>query len=296
MKYYEVIIYTDDIPAVTQQLIDMDITAMQIEDPADLRDIIENQSTYNWDFVDPSFVEKELSARPKITVYFETEQEAADVAALFPEAVLNEADDSEWKDKYKEHFKALKLTDDIIVVPSWEAAPQGSEKIIDLDPGMAFGTGAHQTTAMCARLLEKYGCEGKKVLDVGTGSGILSIAAALMGSKDILGVDIDETAVEVAKENIDKNGMSDIIRIEKGDLTKGIDYKGDIVVANIIAELVIELAASVKKHLVPGGYFISSGILAEKEEMVTNALTDLGFIIDDVLKDEEWCAVGAHYE
>lgn len=296
MKYYEVIIYTDDIPAVTSKLIDMDITAMQIEDPADLRDIIENQSTYNWDFVDPSFVEKELSARPKVTVYFEHEKEAEDVASMFDDAVLNEADDSEWKDKYKEHFKALRLTDDIVVVPSWEEAPQGDEKVIDLDPGMAFGTGAHQTTSMCAQLLEKYGCEGKKVLDVGTGSGILSISAALMGSTDILGVDIDETAVEVANENVEKNGMSDIIRIEKGDLTKGIDFKGDIVVANIIAELVIELAASVKKHLVPGGYFISSGILAEKEEKVTNALKGLGFIIDDVLKDEEWCAVGAHYE
>ena len=159
MKYYEVIIYTDDIPAVTSKLIDMDITAMQIEDPADLRDIIENQSTYNWDFVDPSFVEKELSARPKVTVYFEHEKEAADVAAMFDEAVLNEADDSEWKDKYKEHFKALRLTDDIVVVPSWEEAPQGDEKVIDLDPGMAFGTGAHQTTSMCAQLLEKYGCE-----------------------------------------------------------------------------------------------------------------------------------------
>lgn len=296
MKYYEVTIYTDDIPAVTQQLIEMDITAMQIEDPADLRDIIENQSTYNWDFVDPGFVEKELAAHPKITVYFEDVNEAERIAAMFGEAYVCCTDDSEWKDKYKEHFKSLRLTDDIIVVPSWEEKPDGDDKVIDLDPGMAFGTGAHQTTSMCAKLLEKYGCEGKKVLDVGTGSGILSIAAALMGSTDILGVDIDDTAVEVAKENVEKNGLSDVIRIEKGDLTKGIDYIGDIVVANIIAELVIELAGSVKDHLVPGGYFISSGILAEKEDMVKNALADLGFVIDDVLGDNEWCAIGAHYE
>ena len=296
MKYYMVTIPTKDTEKTTARLIDMAIYSMQIEDPADLRDIIENQSQYNWDFVDPELVREELEQEPRVIVFFETKEEAENLAGEFENATVTEQDDEEWKNKYKEHFKSLKLTDDIAVIPSWEKRPGGDIKVIDLDPGMAFGTGAHETTSMCARLLEMYGCENKKILDVGTGSGILAIAAALMGCTNVLGVDIDDTAVEVAKENVEKNGLADVINIRKGDLAKGIDYTADMVVANIIAELVIELAGSVKDHLVPGGKFISSGILKEKCEMVETALKDLGFIIDDVMTEGDWCAIGAHYE
>ena len=296
MKYYMVTIPTKDTEKTAARLIDMDIYSIQIEDPADLKDIIENQSRYNWDFVDPELVRDELAQEPCVKVFFETKEEAENLADEFENATITEQDDEEWKNKYKEHFKSLKLTDDIAVIPSWEKRPEGEIKVIDLDPGMAFGTGAHETTSMCARLLEMYGCENKKILDVGTGSGILAIAAALMGCTDVLGVDIDDTAVEVAKENVGKNGLSGVITIRKGDLAKGIDYTADTVVANIIAELVIDLAGSVKDHLVPGGKFISSGILKEKRELVENALKDLGFIIDDVMTEGDWCAIGAHYE
>lgn len=306
MKYYQLTIITEKVEETVTKLAEMDITSLQIEDPDDIKDIIENQSLYNWDFVDPDMVKDELSQVPRIKVFFETREQAEEIAGLLDASKMQDSgikgitveviDDENWKNKYKEHFKALSLTEDIVVVPSWEEKPEGNVKVIDLDPGMAFGTGAHETTSMCARLMEKYGCEGKMILDVGTGSGILAIAAALMGSKDILGIDIDETAVEVARENVEKNRCSDVVEIKPGDLAKGIDCTADMVVANIIAELVIELAKDIKKHLKAGGSFICSGILLEKRDMVKNALTDLDFIIDDVYEKGDWCAIGAHYE
>ncbi len=296
MKYYQVIITTEDTESVIEELAGLDIFEYQIEDPADLREIMDNKSEYDWDFIDEDLVKNELTMMPRVNVFFEDAGRAAQVASKFIDAEIRTIDDADWKEKYKEQFKALALTENIVVCPSWEEVPEGDYIIISLDPGMAFGTGDHATTSMCAQLMEKWGCEGKKVLDVGTGSGILAIAAALMGASDVLGIDIDDDAVAVANENVAKNGCSDKIKIVKGDLTEGVDYEADLVVANIIAELVIELAKDIKKHLKPGGPFICSGILVEKSEMVTNALLDLGFQVDDIFMSDDWCAIGAHYE
>lgn len=296
MKYYQVIITTEDTESVIEELAGLDIFEYQIEDPADLREIMDNKSQYDWDLIDEDLVKNELSMMPRVSVFFEDAGRTAQVASKFIDAEIRTIDDADWKEKYKEQFKALALTENIVVCPSWEEVPKGDYKIISLDPGMAFGTGDHATTSMCAQLMEKWGCEGKKVLDVGTGSGILAIGAALMGAGDVLGIDIDDDAVAVAHENVAKNGCSDKIKIVKGDLTEGVDYEADLVVANIIAELVIELAKDIKKHLKPGGPFICSGILVEKSEMVTNALLDLGFQVDDIFMSDDWCAIGAHYE
>ena len=156
---------------------------------------------------------------------------------------------------------------------------------------MAFGTGDHATTSMCAVLMDEAGCEGKKVLDIGTGSGILAIAADLLGASDILGVDIDPSAVEVAIENAEVNGCGDNVRFIEGDLTKGIDFRADIVVANLMAEMVVMLISSVKEHMLPEGVFISSGILVEKKDMVIEALDKAGFETVKVMKKGEWCAI-----
>ena len=298
MKYFEITITTENIEEAAGRLAMLDIFEYQIEDPADIREILDNKNMYDWDFADEEKMAAELGSFPRIKVYAEDKVGADKIAHAFEgfDVEIAEVDDEEWKNKYKEHFKSLYLTRDILVCPSWEETPDEAKKVIYLDPGMAFGTGDHGTTSMCAGLMEQYGCAGKKVMDVGTGSGILAIAAYLMDAEDILGIDIDETAVSVAKENIEKNGCEDKVEIRIGDLTEGVDYEADMVVANIIAELVIKLAEGVKNHLVPGGKFISSGILVEKSDMVANALLDLGFVIDDINTDGEWCAIGAHYE
>ena len=206
------------------------------------------------------------------------------------------ADDEEWKDSYKEHFRSLQLTEGILVVPSWEDHDGiAGRDYMAMDPGMAFGTGNHVTTSMCAELMEQVGCQGKKVLDVGTGSGILAIGASMLGSRSVLGVDIDPVAVEIAIENVKKNVREEEITIVGGNLTKGLDYVADIVVANLVAEVIMILAGHVKKHLNKGGYFISSGILAEKEEMVLDKLKEEGLEICEIHQMGQWSAILAKY-
>ena len=157
---------------------------------------------------------------------------------------------------------------------------------------MAFGSGLHETTSMCIRALEKVlTTDDRKILDVGTGTGILAIAGVLLGADEALGIDIDPDAVRVANENIEKNGLADRIRAQYGDLTEGVDYKADIVVANLMADLVMRLSPAAADHLGTGGWYITSGILDIKEEVVSEAIRNAGFAIDEVLHDGEWCAV-----
>ena len=184
-----------------------------------------------------------------------------------------------------------------MVKPSWEEyRAEPDDLVIEIDPGMAFGTGTHETTSLCMKLMEKYFGEfgeNVKVLDVGCGSGILSIAASLLGAGEVLGVEIDKDAVQVARENVQLNKCDDNVRVIEGDLTKGIDFKGDIIVANLMADLVMMLSKSAREHLEDGGIFISSGILADKEKVVSEAITDAGFTIEEVMVDGEWCAIAA---
>ena len=184
-----------------------------------------------------------------------------------------------------------------MVKPTWEEyTPKEDELVIEIDPGMAFGTGTHETTSLCMKLMEKYlgeHPEEKKILDVGCGSGILSICGALLGSREILGIEIDEDAVRVARENVEENHVEDAVKVMQGDLTKGVDFKADVIVANLMADLVMLLSEDARKHLTEDGIFISSGILVEKEEMVSAAIREAGFRIVEIAEDGEWCAIAA---
>ena len=206
-------------------------------------------------------------------------------------------DDEDWKDKWKENFKPSKITKRIVVKPTWEEYIAGDgEIVLQIDPGMAFGTGTHETTSLCLRLMEKYLSdfpENKKVLDIGCGSGILSIAAALLGAGEVMAVEIDKDAVSVAEENVKLNGVLNNVSVVQGDLTKGIDFKADIIVANLMADLVMVLAESAANHMEDGGIFISSGILTEKKETVSEAIRNAGFEILEIEEDGEWCAIVA---
>lgn len=319
MKYIEVRIDTSTcgVEAVVSVLLNMGITDTIVEDPRDIQELMEKKQTYDWDYVDDAVLEK-MKENPKVTVYFEDmeenrktaegiqsamrelklqEQEGcfgkdADFGSL--DVVINREDDSAWKDKWKEYFKPSRISERIVVKPTWETyANAEGYAVIEIDPGMAFGTGTHETTSLCVKLLEEHIKEGSRVLDVGCGSGILSIAAALLGAEDVLGIDIDPTAVTVAKENIELNRVSSIARAQYGDLTKGIDYQADIIVANLMADLVMMLAEDAAQHLREGGRLIASGILLEKERQVTDCLQQKGFSVEEVKRDGEWCAVSA---
>lgn len=322
MKYIEFKVHASrqGIEQVTAMYLRMGIDQVSIDDPADMEDILNKKNEYGWDYVDDD-LKKGLDREPAISIYFEDTEENrekiqqlklqvmmlkskeleglfgwdVDFGRLYAEDII--VDDADWKDKWKEYFKPVRITDRLVVKPTWEEyEPNDGEKVIQIDPGMAFGTGTHETTSLCLKLMEKYlGDEpqDKEVLDVGCGSGILSIAAALLGCRSVTGVEIDEDAVRVAEENVELNGIGDRVEILQGDLTEGIESKADIIVANLMADLVMTLSKSAKEHLKDGGIFISSGILLEKKDIVSDAVKEAGFEIIEIAEDGEWCAIAA---
>jgi len=187
------------------------------------------------------------------------------------------------------------VTDKLVIKPEWESYEKASddEIILEIDPGMAFGTGTHETTSMCMQFLEKYiATESKDVLDVGCGSGILSIAAKLLGAKNVTGIDIEDVAVTTSYENAKKNHIDDITFLE-GDLTKNVDIKADIVVANIIADIIIILLNDIKNNMKGDRIFIASGIIMEKEDVVVKALKEHNFEILEIKRASEWVAIAS---
>ena len=202
--------------------------------------------------------------------------------------------EQDWAECWKQYYKPFRAGERLVIKPSWENwEEQEGDLIIELDPGMAFGTGTHETTSMCVELIEKH-YHGGKMLDVGTGSGILAIAAAKLGAHDVLGVDIDPMAVQVAIENVEKNHLSDKIKIVEGDLVKGLeDADCDFAVANILADVIKLLAAPLRSHLTENATFVCSGILAEREKEVTEILKVNGYRIFDRIQKGDWVALAA---
>ena len=203
--------------------------------------------------------------------------------------------EEDWINNWKKYFHPIPVGEKLLIRPLWEDDydPQG-RTVLHLEPGLAFGTGTHETTGMCVRLVEEHVRPGQKVIDLGTGTGILAIAAAHMGARDVLAIDLDAVAVRVAKENVENNGFAEIIRVQQGDLLDHVDEAADVVVANIIADVIIALCGPVKRHILPGGLFICSGIAREKKGEVVAALEAGGYENLEILDDGEWTAIAAN--
>ncbi|HHZ17591.1 MAG TPA: 50S ribosomal protein L11 methyltransferase [Clostridia bacterium] len=201
-------------------------------------------------------------------------------------AILDEED---WANSWKAFFKPLKLGSRIVIKPSWESyqAREG-EQVIELDPGMAFGTGTHITTAMSAALLEKYLRMGDVVYDVGTGTGILAMMAATLGAHSVLALDYDQVAVEVARENIVQNGLEKIITVRQSDLLAGVEGKADLIIANIVADVILRLIPQAWVHLKEGGVFLTAGIIKERKAEVAAIAEANGLTLLEEQCQEEW--------
>lgn len=199
--------------------------------------------------------------------------------------------EEDWADNWKKYFEPARITHDLTIVPSWtdyEAGP--SEKVIKLDPGMAFGTGTHPTTKMSLFALEQVLRSGEIVLDVGTGSGVLSIASSLLGAKEIFAYDLDDVAVRVAQENIALNAGTENIHVAAGDLLKGVDIEADVIVANILADILVNLTDDAYRLLKDEGYLIMSGIISEKWNLVRESAEVAGFFLEIHMIQGEWNA------
>ncbi|MDO5089030.1 MAG: 50S ribosomal protein L11 methyltransferase [Leptotrichiaceae bacterium] len=183
------------------------------------------------------------------------------------EIYISECSEDEWKDEWKKYFHTVKITPNIVIKPSWDKyESEGKEKVIEIDPGMAFGTGTHETTALCAEFLEKYSHNKKKLLDIGCGSGILMLIAKKIGIEKVSGIDIDDKVKEVVLENFRKNNIYDNFNVIIGNLVDNINEKYDIVVSNILVDVLTELLENIEKVLKKNSVIIFSGILKEKEE------------------------------
>ena len=204
----------------------------------------------------------------------------------------NTVRDEDWADNWKAYFHPEKVGGMIVIKPTWEdyeASPD--DIVIELDPGSAFGTGTHPTTAMCLRELETLVKGGMRIFDVGTGSGVLSIAAAKLGATDVTAMDYDKVAVEVAAKNIRQNGVEDVVKTGVSDILKSFDGKADLIVANIIADIIIMLFDELDEHLAEGGRLLASGIISERLADVTEACLAHGFVVDKVTEEKGWVAM-----
>ena len=311
MDWLEVTVRTNTAGAdlISELLISAGAKGTSIEDRFDA--FSEPTDATQWDLIDPSVIEK-MDEDTLVHAYFPAQTTSretieslrARLAALTPEWLGFDAGkraleianvrEEDWAENWKKYYKPFRVGRHLVVRPVWEKyEPQAGDKIISIDPGMAFGNGTHETTSMCLGLVEDYIKPGDTVLDVGTGSGILAIASVLMGAQSALGIDLDPVAVRVANENIERNGLSGRVHAQVGDLVKGIDTQADVVFANIIADAVILLSRAVRAHMKPGGVFICSGIILEREQDVLDALAEAGFTVDRIEHRGEWSAIAA---
>lgn len=309
MDWLEITVHTTTAGAdiVSEQLMQEGAAGTMVEDRADIPDPAKPNGY--WEMIDQKLID-DMPLDVLVHAWFEPNERFADrMGAL--RARMNElralsldfdlgsleiatqnVRDEDWAEVWKRFYKPFRAGNTLVVKPTWEPYDaQAGDKIIEIDPGMAFGSGTHETTGMCLELLEEALHGGERVIDVGTGSGILAIGAALLGAEHVLAIDIDPTAVKVAEENIAHNGLSGKIRAVQGNLLEKTDETCDVCVANIIADVICMFAAPLAHHIAPGGRFICSGIIKEREGDVRAALLEAGYIIDEVRHRGEWVAM-----
>ncbi len=200
-------------------------------------------------------------------------------------------DDTDWNENWKKYFHTSEIGKRLVIVPSWETYENKDDRtVLSIDPGAAFGTGTHATTSLCLSLLENYITDNTRMLDIGTGSGILSIASVLLGAEKAIGVDIDAQSVKTAKENAQINNIGDKCEFIVGDLAEKISGKYNVICANIVADVIIKLLENVEQFLEEDGVFIISGIIDLRKDDVLKAAAEKGFTIAEECYKDNWCA------
>ena len=301
MKYFELTLNTpsEEIETRCSELEALGAEGFIIEDEADFRSFLEENTQY-WDYVDEELAEK-YRGLSRIRFYFNDDRNGMErmkaVQKRFPGCTVSTVQDSDWENNWREYYKPIEIGKKLVVVPEWEQIPEGERLPLRLDPGLIFGTGSHATTKMCLRALEDAAAPGKRVLDLGCGSGILGIGALVLGCESCVGVDIDPKAPDVACANAALNGLGrDRFRVYAGDVLSDDSLKEslgtgyDIVLANIVADVILALTPEVHRYLREGGVFICSGIIDGREKEVLASLIKAGFHVQQHLHEEEWNA------
>ena len=295
--------------AVTELLEQQGVTGVMIDDEADFKEFLEHNRQY-WDYVDEALLQEKTGVS-RVTFYLERNEAALDVIARVRMAMsdlkkarpecgpllltIDNIADADWENNWKRFYKPMEIGERLLVVPQWEEARDDGRVKLVLNPGLTFGTGSHATTRLCLQALDKYIRGGEKILDLGCGSGILSIAALVLGAKEAFACDIDEKCVDVAYENAALNGVGrDRYTVRWGDVLTDkalqAEFGGgyDMVVANIVADVIMGLSDKVRPFLKEGGLFLCSGIIDDRAEEVFTKLRADGWTVIEQHDSEGW--------
>ncbi len=302
MDWTEIIISVDRKHSETAEAIAHMVVpyGIYIEDYSNLNE--EVMEIAHIDLIDEELLSKDKS-RVLIHVYISPEENPAESIAFLRERLLTEGVDNEihtlccneedWRNNWRQYFFPIPVGEKLLIRPTWrDEIDAGDRKIINIDPGLAFGTGNHETTRLCLAQLEKYVTDSTTLLDVGCGSGILSIAGVLLGAESAFGVDIDPTAVRTAKENAELNQVTDKCTFVAGNLTDKVEGTYDVVAANIVADAIIMLSKDVRKFMNEDSVYIMSGIIESRLNDVLGAIGD-NFEIKETLTDGGWVCLVA---
>ena len=301
---------------VETMLSSLGIDGVVIDDETEFQDFLENNHQY-WDYVDEELEEK-MHGASRVTFYLSADEEGfakmgevrialqslkerrTDCGSLL--MTMDDLQDADWENNWKQYYKPMEIGERLLVIPQWEEADCGSLVPLILDPGLTFGTGSHATTQLCLTALEKAVRGGEKVLDLGCGSGILSIAALKLGASTAVAVDIDDKCLDVAYENAALNGIGkDTYTVKVGNVLTDEAMRAElgggyqIVLANIVADVIIGLAPMVRSMLAPGGLFLCSGIIDTRAEEVADKLRTAGLEIAETHSAEGWFAYTCHF-
>lgn len=319
MNWTEVSITTnkDGIDAITGNLLNIGITGIRIENPDDFNEFLEGTEIY-WDYVDENLMYLK-NCETKVILYLPENAQGLDMLSLLKDAIeklksenkygslkmtFNNVKEEDWENNWKQYFKPLKIGRHFLIKPSWENAENDDgRKILEIDPGMSFGTGTHETTRLCLESMDRIPLKDKEVLDLGCGSGILSIGALLSGAKHTTLVDIDANSTKIAAENIEKNNFDPKLFtiycgnvIDDSSLAEKIGFKKyDVIFANIVADVLKAMSPLFGKFLKDGGTLVVSGIITERKDEVLNEIRRNGFETVKEFEEGAWaCAELKH--
>ena len=319
MDWLAVSIYTspEGIDPLCGRLYNIGITGVEIQDKDDFEDFLENNKQY-WDYVDEDLREK-MNGETRVKIYVSDNEighkqlqsvrddlvsfKSLDSENLFGtlRVEIDTMHEEDWENNWKQYFKPIYVGDRLIIKPEWEKIENADDKIVfNIDPGMTFGSGQHETTRLCVETLDVTVKKGDKVLDLGCGSGILSIIALMLGASEARAVDIDPNCKKIAYSNAALNGIGeDVYTVLDGNILIDEEFKSsteksgpyDIVVANIVADVIIPLSKDVRRYLKDGGTFIASGIIEMRIDEVKEAIEKEGFEILEIKKENDWYCI-----
>ena len=318
MNWIKVSVFTtsEGIEPVSGRLYQLGISGLEIEDEQDFKDFLENNKQY-WDYVDEELVKK-MEGETKVKTYVSDDTEGRELLIAIKstlselkqldannefgrlEIELDNMTEQDWANNWRQYFHQMEIGEKVMIKPEWEELNKPTDRVVfNIEPGMSFGTGSHYTTQLCIESLEKYITQGVKMLDLGCGSGILSIISLLLGADMAVAVDIDPNAVDTAYQNADRNGVDrSKYKVLSGNVLTDSDIqeeisknKYEVVAANIVADVIIGLAPKAKEYMAENGVFITSGIISDRLDDVKNALYENGFNIVSINQRKDWVSI-----